>query len=304
MRKIFFTGGAGLLSLNWSIYCEEKWEIFLGTFNRNISPWFGQTISLSQSQSVAALTDIIVKISPDVVVNSAALTNIEFCEQHPMDAHRSNVDFACNVATVCNQLKIPLVHISTDHLFDGTVANVTEEEDPCPLNVYAQTKADAEIKVLNMCKKAIIIRTNFFGWGTSYRPSFTDRIIEELSHGRPFYGFKDVFFTPILVLDLAKCIFQIIDNGLHGIFNISSDHRISKYEFALSVARVFDLPQSLVKPISIRDKPDLVLRPSDMSLSNAKVSKLLMREIGSAEDCLRRLRNQSTNNSYKKLLTL
>ena len=304
MKKIFFTGGAGLLSLNWSIYCKDKWDVTLGTFKRKISPDFAKTVSLELSQSAASLINVFSKVSPDVVVNSAALTNLEYCEQNPFDAFNSNVDFASNVASACNQLKIPLVHISTDHLFDGTVANVTEDELPKPLNVYAKTKVDAEIKVFSECKNSIIVRTNFFGLGTSYRSSFTDQIIHELSNGRPYYGFKDVFFTPILVSDLASCIFQLMECGMYGIFNISSDSRLSKYEFAVLVAKIFDLPHSLVRPISISEKQDLVVRPVDMSLSNRKASAVLMREIGSAEDGLRRLLEQSTNNSYKQLLDL
>ena len=304
MKKIFFTGGAGLLSLNWYVYCKDRWDVTLGTFKRKISPYFAKTVSLESSQSVASLVNTFSRFNPDVVVNSAALTNLEYCEQNPLDAFHSNVDFASNVACACNQLKIPLVHISSDHLFDGTLANVTEEEPPKPLNVYARTKVDAEIQVSNLCENSIIVRTNFFGLGTSYRSSFTDQIINELNHRRPYYGFKDVYFTPILVSDLASCVFQLIENRMYGIFNISSDSRLSKYEFAVLVAKIFNLPHLLVKPISIHEKSDLVLRPADMSLSNKKVSQLLMRQIGSVEDGLRRLLEQSTNNSYKELLNL
>ena len=304
MKKIFFTGGSGLLSLNWALYCKDKWDVILGTFNRDIDPSFAETFSLLEVQSAKTLQKVLSDISPDIVVNSAALTNIEFCEKNPSRAFESNVFFASNVAIACNELKIPLVHISTDHLFDGTLANVDEEEVPSPLNIYAKTKAEAEIKVAKLCKNSIIVRTNFFGWGTSYRQSFTDSIIYELSNDRIFYGFDNVYFTPILVSDLAACIFELLEDGSSGIFNISSDKRISKYQFAIMVAKIFNLPQSLVQPVNINEKAHLVIRPTDMSLSNKKISELLRRNIGTAEDGLRRLLDQARYNTHKELQNL
>ena len=304
MKKIFFTGGAGLLSLNWALYCKDKWDVILGTFNRQIDPSFADTLSLLEFQSATALEKIFSDVSPDIVVNSAALTNIEFCEKNPSKAYDSNVHFASNIAIACDHLKIPLVHISTDHLFDGSLANVDEEEVPNPLNVYAKTKAKAEAEVAKFCKNSIIVRTNFFGWGTFYRQSFTDHIINELSNDRVFYGFDDVYFTPILASDLAACIFELIEDSFSGIVNISSDERISKYQFAIMVAKIFNLPQSLVHPVSINEKIHLVIRPTDMSLSNKKISELLRRNIGTAEDGLRRLLDQARYNTHNELQNL
>ena len=304
MKKIFFTGGSGLLSLNWALYCKDKWHIILGTFNRNIYPSFAETHSLRECQSAIALEKVFSDISPDVVVNSAALTNIEYCEKKPSMAYDSNVRFASNIAIACNELKIPLIHISTDHLFDGNRSTVDEYEVPIPLNVYAKTKAEAETNVSHLCNNSIIVRTNFFGWGTSYRRSLTDRVIDDLKNNRTFYGFNDVFFTPILAADLAACIMQLLEAGSQGIFNISSDQRVSKYHFAIMIAKVFDLPESLVQPVSIKDKTHLIIRPSDMSLSNKRVSQLLKRKMGTAEDGLRRLRDQSSYNDYKELQNL
>jgi dTDP-4-dehydrorhamnose reductase len=304
MKKIFFTGGAGLLSLNWALSCKHEWHVILGTFNRHVYPSFADTISLLEFQSATSLEKIFSDVSPDIVINSAALTNIEFCEKNPVKAYDSNVGFASNVAIACNNLKIPLVHISTDHLFAGTSSYVDEKQVPHPLNIYARTKAQAETRVAELCDSSLIIRTNFFGFGTSYRPSFTDQIINELNKKRTFYGFNDVFFTPILVSDLAACIFKLLDDGSRGIFNVSSDDRVSKYQFAIMVAKVFNLPHSLVQSVSIKEKSDLVIRPSDMSLSNKKVSELLMRKMGSVEESLCRLFDQARDNTHIELLNL
>lgn len=304
MKEIFFTGGSGLLALNWTLSCKKEWKVTLGTFKREIFPSFADTISLSKAQSASEIEDILVKISPDIVVNTAAVTNIEYCELNPFEAYQSNVVFASNVATACNRLGITLVHISTDHLFSGFTSNVTEEEEPSPLNVYAKTKAESEKRVAAECEESIIVRTNFFGLGTTYRLSLTDQIIKEVKNGYTFYGFEDVFFTPILASDLANCIFELIDQKFRGVINITSNYRISKFEFAVLVAKIFELPKPLIKSTRIRDRSGLVIRPNDMSLSNKKVSSMLRRDLGTAEDGLRRLLQQTNSNTFRELQTL
>lgn len=304
MKKIFFIGGTGLLALNWAAYCYGKFKVILGTNKKLIKPSFASTISLSGIQSGSSLQSIIGKIEPDIVINTAAITNIEYCEMYPENAYESNVNLASQVAIACNKLDIPLVHVSTDHLFSGLDAYSAEEKQPSPINVYSKTKAIAEEQVGSECSNSIIVRTNFFGIGTSYRRSFTDQIISELAKNDSFWGFDDVFFTPILASDLAECVHQLIENKRYGVYNVSSNNRISKFEFALLVARLFGYSESLVKPCKIEERSNLVNRPRDMSLSNCKVSATLKRDLGTAEDGLRRLRDQFNQKIYQGIQAL
>lgn len=304
MKKIFFTGGSGLLALNWAAYCHGKFNAILGTNKRLINPDFASTISISGIQSSSSLQSIIGKIEPDIVINTAAITNIEYCEKNPEVAYESNVTLASHVAIACNMLDIPLVHISTDHLFSGLGAYSAENKPTSPINVYSKTKAIAEEKVGSECSNSIIVRTNFFGIGTSYRSSFTDQIISDLAKNNSFSGFDNVFFTPVLASDLAECVHQLIDNKHYGVYNVSSNERISKFEFSLLVARLFGFSESLVKPCKIEERSNLVNRPRDMSLSNHKVSATLKRDLGTAEDGLRRLRDQFNQKIYQGIQVL
>ena len=127
------------------------------------------------------------------------LTNIENCEKNPSLAKRINVNFSLNVAKACKELNITLVHISTDHLFYNQGSYIKEENEVNPINVYGQSKADAEIKILKINPKALVIRTNFFGWGPFHKLSFSDKILESLSFNKSINLFDDVFFTPILI---------------------------------------------------------------------------------------------------------
>ena len=241
------------------------------------------------------------EISPHLVVNTAAATNVEYCELHPEIALEVNVVFAEHLASACNYLMIPLVHLSTDHLFDGFLPFATEDNALHPLNVYAQTKAEAESRVLNVCPNALVIRTNFYGWGTSYRYSSTDKIIQKLQDGNVYTAFHDVYFTPILISDLVSAIHHLLELGAKGIFHVVGDQRLSKYDFCLLLANTFCLQQSLVQPISIHDVPSLVPRPKDMSLCNLKATQWLNRSLGLVVEGLVRLRDQSAQ-GYPKVL--
>jgi dTDP-4-dehydrorhamnose reductase len=147
----------------------------------------------------------------------------------------------------------------------------------------------------------LLIRTNFFGWGTSYRRSFSDVIIETLRSGKDLNLFTDVFYTPTLVDKVAIAAHDLIDTKAAGIVNIVGDERISKYEFGIRIAEEFGLDPSLIKPGLLANRVELVQRPYDMSLSNQKVRKLLGRKIGGVSEHLSELHKQEQNEFVQEM---
>jgi dTDP-4-dehydrorhamnose reductase len=132
----------------------------------------------------------------------------------------------------------------------------------------------AECVVINECKSAIVVRTNFFGWGPSYKKSFSDYIIDNLRNNSIITLFSDVYYTPISMQRLVDMTHHLIVENKSGIFNISTDQRISKYDFGLMIANKFSLNKSLISKGMFKDRKDLVKRPCDMSLSNHKIKKI------------------------------
>jgi dTDP-4-dehydrorhamnose reductase len=302
-KRLFLAGGSGLLALNWALLCHEKCDVFLGLHNRIINPPFGSTVHLPHT-TTQDLINTLSEISPHLVVNTAAATNVEYCELYPDISYEANVVFAEKIAHACHHLKIPFVHISTDHLFSGLSPFATEQTQPSPLNFYGKTKVEAESRVLDSCPNALIIRTNFYGWGTSYRHSSTDKVIKKLQDGNVYTAFNDVYFTPIFISDLVSAIHDLLDLDAKGIFHVVGNERLSKYDFCLLLANTFCLQHSLVQPISIHDVNSLVQRPKDMSLCNLKATQWLNRSLGSVVDGLFRLRDQSIKGYSKELQQL
>jgi dTDP-4-dehydrorhamnose reductase len=144
-----------------------------------------------------------------------------------------------------------------------------------PKNFYALSKRQGEINVLESHPKALIIRTNFFGWGTTYRRSFSDFIVANLANNQPIDLFADVFYTPIEVTILAQRAMRLIEDDVAGILNIAGDERVSKYDFGLKIAHRFGLDSSLIRSSSIDRFPNLTSRPKDMSLDCDRVREIL-----------------------------
>ena len=301
--RILITGGSGLLALNWALAVREHFSITLGIHKRKVFVP-GIETQVIDLESIDSLVRSIEKSDPIVVIHSAGLTNVERCESDPDFAYHANVTLAANVAKACDILGVKLVHISTDHLFNGQDVLVDESHGTAPVNVYGRTKAEAEWRVLESNPHSLVIRTNFYGWGTSYRHSFSDMVIDALRSGSELKLFQDVFFTPILVESVALATHDLIDLKANGIFNVVGDERISKFGFGLKIAEQFSLDSRRIKPVLFFDQASLVLRPLDMSLSNKKVSVFLGRRLGGVQEHIAILNHQELNGLAQEMRAL
>ena len=292
MSAILITGGTGLLAVNWATRVSASHTVSLAIHTRKITLPNARSIVVNL-ESVNGVRRILDKLAIDTVIHTAAMTDIEECEKVPELARHVNVTLANNVAQASREHGARLVHISTDHLFDGTSPMRTEDDPIAPLNVYARTKAEAENTVLEACPDALVIRTNFYGWGTSYRSSFSDAILTSLNAGRPVMLFEDVFYTPILTGVLVDAAHKLLSDEQTGIFNIVGDQRISKFDFGLKVAEEFGLDSRLINRSLLSERRDLTSRPLEMSLSNHKVCSVLGGRLGTVGDHLARMRQES-----------
>lgn len=302
-EAVLITGGTGLLAVNWALFLRERYSVVLGLHNRNI---FLRDVSTQWIDlgSVDRLTRFLENLCPKVVVHTAAITSVEECEANPGLARHVNVDLAVNIARACAKLGVPLIHISSDHLFSGQTSFVDETCPAEPKNVYARTKAEAELRVLESHEETMVVRTNFYGWGPGYRRSFSDVIIDALRSGCEITLFNDVYYTPILIETAIKAIHDLCGIQAHGIYHVVGDERVSKYDFGLKVATVFGLDSALIKSGSIADSPSLVKRPCDMSLSNNKTCALLGRKLGSVNEHIEGLLHQEQSGLVQEVKSL
>lgn len=286
--RLFITGISGLLGLNVAHLARNTFAVSGCTQTSSVSIQDVNTIQLDLRDIDSADTAIRA-IQPDVILHTAALTNVDLCETDPNIAHSINVTATKNIAEIAAALGSKLVHISTDQLFDGTAPWRSERDHPAPLNVYGETKLAAEKKVMESSSEALIVRTNFFGWGTKKRESFSDWILNGLGRREKLTMFTDVFFTPILINQLAEVIFSLVEGGASGVYHVAGSERVSKHEFALRVAEVFGYSNENISGTSVAGASLKARRPSDMSLNCEKTEAFLNIKMPTIAEGLNRL---------------
>lgn len=302
-RRLLITGGSGLLALNWARAMSDEWAVLLALHKRKVAPSFAETTTIDL-HSARSIADILDAEAPALVVHAAGMTNVDDCEANPEAARLANVEAPANLAAACHEREIRLASISTDHLFSRGTPLLDEEASSEPLNIYGRTKADGEKAVLEAHPAALVARTNFFCWGPTYRPSFSDWIVSSLRRGKRLRLFTDVFFTPILADHLARAVHELTETDASGRYNVVSDERLSKHDFGLKIADIFGLDASLIDAARLDDHESAATRPHEMSLSNRKLVEKLGRSIGDVNSQLQLLAEQESWPDIKEVQSL
>ncbi len=289
MTTLLITGMSGLLGANLALLARERYRT-VGSFYQHPIVVPGVTHAWSDLLQPGAATQLVDETQPDIIIHAAGLTSVDACQRDAELARRLNVDVAWEIARLAGAMGLKLAHLSSDHVFAGVSAWHTEDEIPVPVNVYAATKAEAEQRVLQSCPDALIIRTNFYGWGTPVRQSFSDWILGGLRQGRELRMFRDVYFTPLLINDLADIIFDLIERDAAGVYHAAGSDRLSKLEFAYILAEEFAIDHPQIVPVALEASGLGAPRPRDMSLATDKVSRLLGRRMSGVRAGLRHLR--------------
>ena len=233
-----------------------------------------------------ALSRLLERTPAATIVYAAGLTSVDACERNESLALLLHAEVPAALAKICHAEGRGLVTISTDHLWDGTRALVTEDTPLAPVNAYARTKAAGEAAVRSAMPDALVLRTNFFGNGRPWRKSLSDWMLGELRAGRSLTGFVDAYFTPIAVPLLCRTLLRCVSNGLTGLYHAAGAERVSKHEFALRLADHVGLPSRLVQPGRLAEASLPARRPLDMSLSTTKLADAIGRPAPSLEESL------------------
>jgi len=303
MTRYLVTGASGLLGINFSLRIAREHTV-IGVFTDSRlqgSPFTEQITDLTQPGQIEWLVDT---YKPDVILHTAALTNVDTCEKQPELAQRLNAEVPGELAAATQAHGIRMVHISTDAVFDGAHPGYTEADQPKPINTYAATKLAGEQAVLAANPQALVARVNFYGWSISGKRSLAEWFYNNLKAHQPVKGFTDVFFSPLLVTDLADTILEMLERGLSGLYHVLGSDCISKYDFGLMLARTFGLREDLIAPISVNDSGLAAARSPYLCLSTAKLQAALGHSLPGIESGFLRLAEQEASGYRARLLTL
>jgi dTDP-4-dehydrorhamnose reductase len=203
-------------------------------------------LDITQKNEVDSVLDL---YQPDVVINTAAMTNVDACESEREACDALNVHAVDFLVDACNRNHIHFVHVSTDFIFDGTHGPLTEEEKPSPISYYGLSKVKAEEIVQAKSNSWAIARTVLV-YGIVSDMSRSNIVLwakGALESGKSINVVADQFRTPTLAEDLAQGCYLAATNKAKGIYNISGDEMMTPYDIAIKTADFFGLDKSLIK---------------------------------------------------------
>ncbi|WP_308224960.1 dTDP-4-dehydrorhamnose reductase [Flavobacterium sp. J372] len=219
-------------------------------------------------------------------MNAAAYTAVDKAENELEKAHSVNVTGAKNIAEVCNEYNVVLVHISTDFVFDGS-KNIpyTEDDVPNPKSVYGKTKLEGENEIRNIAEKYFIIRTSWVY--SQFGNNFMKTMIRLGNERNSLSVVNDQKGTPTHAVDLANVLIIIIlsRNTNYGIYNYSNEGSCTWYEFAKEIFRINKINVT-IHPITTSAYPTPALRPKYSVLDKDKIKKIFDLKIPLWKDSL------------------
>ena len=211
-EKALVFGGTGLLGFNFLYYYKKKFKIYVNVNNSKIyikDVKYVRILKQNRNINYNILLSAIKKINPNLIINCAALADIDKCEKKVEQSLHLNFNLPSVLSAICNELNIKFIHFSTDQLFGKNKKNKNENVKPYPINVYGKHKYLAEKQILKNNPSSLIVRTNFFGWSKKGK-QLTDKIIKNLRSDIKTYLYDDYFFTPIHVGHLLESVLRLV----------------------------------------------------------------------------------------------
>jgi len=284
------TGASGLLGATVLLEAHKQGRPVAGLCHQHLLHIPDIPIHSVDLTDSSAIQKIFLSLRPMQIIHCAALTNVDWCEDHPEETNKMNADSSGYLAQLALGLGARFLHISTDAVFDGKRMNYAETDEPAPLNVYGNSKLRGEHEVLRQNPSSVVARVNIYGWNAQNKLSLAEWILDQLTKGKSVPGFTDVYFTPILVNDLADILFAALDRGLSGIYHIGGSERVSKYEFARRLALEFGFDPSQIVLTNVAHASLRAKRAPDMSMNTEKISAAVGRVMPNIDSGLRRFR--------------
>ena len=231
-----------------------------------------------------ALKEIINTTAPDILINLAAMTNVDACELNPKLAGEINV---AGLEHICDSFKGKIIHLSTDYVFDGTSGPYKEDDPLNPISIYGKTKLASEHILLEKDIKNLVIRGNvLYDYSPHTSASFLNWVVSSLKGNQEIKVVEDQFNNPTWTRSMSDIIELSIKNDLEGIIHWGDSVHISRFEFAKLIAKKFSLNESLIKPVLTSELNQPARRPLQSGLSTEKLVNMLDIIPPSIDDCL------------------
>jgi len=274
MKRLLLTGSNGVLGTKLLADLSSEYDVLATSTGRDQNHTLVnhnyQTLDITHEDRVK---EIIKAFSPEIIIHTAAYTNVDGAEREREKCYQVNVEGTRFLAEAAVECDAKLVFLSTDYVFDGESGPYLEEDSPHPVGWYGQTKYEAERIVSALLSTALICRTTvLYGIAPHLRTTFVPWLVRELGSGKAVNIVTDQWNNPTLAEDLSGMIGALIQSDQSGLFNTMGASYLSRLDFAVEIADYFSLPKYLVQPITTDSLHQAARRPLK---GGGKIDKLM-----------------------------
>lgn len=263
-KTLLITGASGGLGQALKQHFEKRFQVIGLCFQQNLPGLI--RCDLRQPEAIAELVQA---IKPDYIIHTVALTDVDRCESDLAMAFVLNARSTLHVRLAAEALQCPLIHVSTNDVFDGSRGMYTESDPTQPINFYAKSKVMAE-ELLYHYPQSLILRFTFLSWYASGKQTFASWIVNCLRQNKAITLFQDQFYSPLDISTAAEWIERLLD--ARGVYHLGSERR-SRYQTALAIAEGLQLNTDLIQAGWSHQVKSKAPRPADVSLDCSKVKR-------------------------------
>lgn len=253
MKRILITGANGLLGQKLiDLYDQDSQVQAIATGIEASRLGHGSyeyhALDITSEDAVGR---VVAETKPDVIINTAALTQVDQCESEREACWNLNVNAVAHLIKAARQNDSFLIHLSTDFIFDGSAGPYKEDDEPAPLSYYGESKLASE-KLLEECGIRYAIARTQLVYGIVPNLSRSNIILwvkKSLEEGKEIKVVNDQWRTPTLAEDLAKGCALIAEKEAEGVFHISGKDLLTPYDMAMATCEFFDLDKSLIEEV-------------------------------------------------------
>ena len=250
---IMIVGANGLLGQKVTEFLARGTSYHLVLAGRTASPRLQVPessyleLDITKKQQVR---EAVAEHKPTVIINAAAMTNVDTCEKERETAWKINVTGVENIIEAAKRLDATVVHVSTDYVFDGKDGPYAEDDRPEPINYYGRSKLASENQLRASGLRYLIARTMvLYGFAVEVKSNFALWLVRNLEERNPVRVVDDQMGNPTLVDDLAHAIISAVELEKKGVYHVAGREIVSRYDFALRLASVFGFDAELISPV-------------------------------------------------------
>ncbi len=229
------------------------------------------------------------RIKPELVINSAAMADVDLCEKEKENAMLVNGYAVEWLSSASKSIEAKFIQISTDYVFDGLTGGYKEEDVPNPINEYGKSKLLGEKNALKNDELVIRIEMPYGLNIAKNKNVFFESVVRNLKEGKTVNAAVDQIISPTFVEDIPKAVEVLVEKEAKGIFHLASKEHFSRFEFVNIIADAFNFDKTAIKPVKLDDFKMLAKRPKNTFLNTDKISEFY--EIKPIKENLEKIKN-------------